>query len=706
MTRAKKLMFRLSASFMWMMVAVALITVCPEPTRAQAQSQKTAPAPNLFQLPRYALLQETLVRPVRALFRQRKFDKAEEELRKLVVRYSNWPTHYYMLAAAMALQDKPEGALENLQAAMARGFSNAKVLEQDPSFQSLRGKPQFQRLLSEMKLQVKSPIPAFRTSVTPRAVAEGRALVDETNTVWERRANLLLSVFQFPAANKPALVYKGSDPTFQLLNDWHRNGTSAGNYGDLYDNRDNGHSRLPPLTFPQLTHVRYSEQAKAARLNYGVNSDQLFNTITLGNSSTALTGAGIWRSQARLMLTTPRLAARAFLQYANNQLYIYPEHRDHDIKHGDVFPANTPYMLISQGSSGSDGPLLRAVTAILAAFSPDVKIWLRDRKLIAPTVQMIFRSGLKSVKTAEDYLSARAHPTVFDSASIDVDRMIHLAHDLRVDSIPPSVQLRILNESKPTPGVDYFGPSDTDEILFTTPSAIARLHRSTAQDRRMVVTAGGTKDPNGKPLRFVWKLLRGDPEKVSIKPLSSDASTVEIRVKWHDQRPVPFAETLKTNRVDIGVFVHNGANYSSPSFVSFYSPPNQSRIYGEGGRIDMIAYNAESLSKRYADPVLFAGRAWRDRYKYTDQGQLQGWFRVSGRQFERFTRHGAKVVAVDGAGRPIRAELISYQTRKSSKSKSYIVPKPTNSFVHYDYSGPTDLLGRAKFCNQAVCHHH
>ena len=63
-------------------------------------------------------------------------------------------------------------------------------------------------------------------------------------------------------------------------------------------------------------------------------------------------------------------------QYTRNNLYIYPEHHDHDPGHsgvffpnplnhairdegyGDLYPTNTPYLIISQGSSGSDQPFM------------------------------------------------------------------------------------------------------------------------------------------------------------------------------------------------------------------------------------------------------------------------------------------------------------------------------------------------------------
>ncbi len=696
---------RLAALFASVTVGLGLIAANPLPVGAQTPVARAASAPNLFQMPQYVLRQRTLARSLPQLVRRGQFAKAEETLGKLIARYPHWPGHHYMLAATLALQGKSAKALESLQSAFDQGFSDAAMLARDPSFTSLRGREPFGDLLYKMKRQGAPLFPAFKRNAIPRPVKGKRALVDEANTFWERRSNLLLSAFRFPAGQQAQKVYTATDPALQLLNGWQKSGASAGNYGDLYDNRDNAHSRLPAVQFPQLTHVIYGDKAKAAGLHYGVKTDHLFNAITIGNSSTALKDPTFWRSQARLVLTTPRLAAQAYLQYANNQLYVYPEVKDHDPPNGDLFPANTPYMLISQGASGSDQPLLRAVAGILAAFPPDVKEELRKLKLVAPTVQMIFRSGMKPVRSADDYLSAKAHPSAFDGADIDLKRMLTTARNLRGDALPPRVRLDVKKESTLQPGRNYFGPTRRDEVLFNTPSAIARIHRSTDQERVMVVSAAGTNDPNGRPLRFVWKLLRGDPAKVSIRTSTDDGATAEIRVKWQDQRPVPFAEKLTSNRVDIGVFAYNGVYYSSPAFVSIVHPPGQRRSYGDRGQIVELVYNPKSTKKRYQDPVLYTKRGWRDRYKYTEDGQLQGWFRVIGSEFQRFTRHGARVVAVDGIGRPTRAEFLFYQSRRSAKTGRSIRPVRTNRFVHYTYDGPADRLGRAMFCNQPVCHH-
>ncbi len=79
--------------------------------------------------------------------------------------------------------------------------------------------------------------------------------------------------------------------------------------------------------------------------------------------------------------TDPGVALLQYLQYVNRHLYVYPVHVDNNPGHngadgqghGDVVPANTPYLILSQGSSGSDIVFLDALVATLAAFRPEVK---------------------------------------------------------------------------------------------------------------------------------------------------------------------------------------------------------------------------------------------------------------------------------------------------------------------------------------------
>ena len=106
----------------------------------------------------------------------------------------------------------------------------------------------------------------------------------------------------------------------------------------------------------------------------------------------------------------------------------------------------------------------------------------------------------------------------------------------------------------------------------------------------MVVSASGSSDLNKRPLRYHWVVLRGDPSRIQIKPMDKDGSKVELIVPWHDRRPIAEGSPMGSNRVDIGVFVHNGEYYSAPGFITFLFLDHEARTYEPGGRLLEIGY--------------------------------------------------------------------------------------------------------------------
>ncbi|MGC9419060.1 MAG: hypothetical protein ACP5EN_08795 [Rhodovulum sp.] len=400
--------------------------------------------------------------------------------------------------------------------------------------------------------------------------------------------------------------------------------------GILYDNRDRGHSTLAPDLFPRLARLAYGPGLVAENLDYGLAGRILLPGVVFGNSSTAITGGPAPRSQSRLAMTSARGPALSARLYARNAIYVYPEHRDHDAE--DLFPANWPYTITSQGSSGSDRRLLRAIAMTLAAFRADTFAAMRDKGLVAPTLQMILRRNLAPVASREDYLSGLAHPPVFDPARVRIGRMVAQAADLAPDAIPPMVRLAVVEEGfRPAAGL-----AGLDERLFDTPGAIARIWRGFDWQREMVVSAEQTEDPNGRPLRFDWRLLAGDPARVRIVPLDPDGHRARIIVQWHDPVAVPAPEGGEDydrrilSRVDIGVFAHNGAQDSAPAFVSISFPAHQLRRYGEvAGKMRLISVDYDARARgAYYDPVLHWSARWADRARRDAAGNLTGWNRT------------------------------------------------------------------------------
>ena len=484
-------------------------------------------------------------------------------------------------AVVAMIEDAPEAALDHLTAAAAAGLPDIAVVVTDPVFAPIATDPALGPRLAALAAIPPAPPPAL----VPAPIAAGVAPVTAVNTVWNPATERLEAFFALPGDKPgPVLPARPKTAALDILREHWKRGRAAGNLGDLYDNRDRGHSALKPQAFPQLARIVYSPEAQAAEVDYGLQDKLLFDRPTLGNSSTAVTGGVLWRSLPRLAMTQGDGTGplRLWQNAEANALYVYPAHKDWTPEKGDLFPANTPYILVSHGSSGSDKPFLEALALTYAAFRPDTKARLVQEHLLVPTVQMIFRRSLQHVTSRESYFSGDAHPAAFEGYTINPARMVSLAQSIAPDAIPPEVRIAVTAEDLGTEGIDYFGEG-LSEQLFDTPGAIARIWRSKAARRTMTVSATQTRDPNGRPLEFHWRLLQGDPEKVAIEP-SADGTSATITLDWHDPFVISEDNPVTTSRVDIGVFASNGVHDSAPAIVSWYFPPTEARRIRERPR--------------------------------------------------------------------------------------------------------------------------
>ena len=404
--------------------------------------------------------------------------------------------------------------------------------------------------------------------------------------------------------NKP-IAPAGSE-IGDLLRRWYAAGTAAGNIGDYYDNRDGGHSQLGLTRHPQLQKLAYTEAQIKSRTNWGGQLRVLAPDVVFGNSSTARPASSGGSNPREFYVSSQRVNI-LFNQYTRNNLYIYPEHQDYDPGHngvgggyGDLFPINTPYLIISQGSSGSDQPFMRAVAYTLAAFRPDVKQKLKESGFLMPTVQMLLRISSRRVANNTDYLTGKVHPPVFQGDNVNTRKMVEAAHNITLSNLPPMARIRVVKEDMPVLGRDYFEPG-RNEKLADSPAAVGRVFRGSAGTRKITIDASGSTDLNGKPLKFFWSVLQGDANQVKINYLNEEQSMAEITVPYFDRFPVKVRPYIETNRVDIGVFVHNGTYYSPPAFLTFYTLDREVRTYAPDGKIVDIGYNAGTVSISVSD---------------------------------------------------------------------------------------------------------
>lgn len=645
-------------------------------------SQDKPAKPNVLDLPRIQAVQAAQQQAAVQLLAQGKLPEAEKMLRQAIERIPFDAQAHYNLACVLARTDKTDDAFASLAKAIEFGFRDPKHIEADADFKSLREDERFAAALKDAAEPVKEA-PGWKYEVSSAPVKEGQAEITAANLGWDARLGVFRALVQIDptiTADKP--IAEGQGKVGELLREWQKEKTAAGNHGDFYDNHDTDHSNMNYAALPQLTRIEFSEEVRKRQLHHGLQLAFLFNARTIGNSSTALTHGTFWRSQGRNALLQPRGGGLLYVQYLGNHMYFYPEHRDHDVGHngkdgqghGDVYPANVPYYIISQGSSGSDIAFMNAVGATLAAFRPEVKEELTKTGLLMPTVQMIFRMSNKLVTKPDDYLTGKAHPSVFDSQYLDVEKMVTLAHSLTPDSLPPLVLLKIVEEDQPVVGRDYFDVSPR-EVLLNTPCAIARVVKSSKYERRMVLSAEGSRDLRQKLLKYHWVVLRGDPQRIEIKPQGERGETAEIKVGYHERQPVTPDDKLESNRVDIGVFAHNGDHYSAPAFVSFLYLDNERRAYDDQHRIVSIDYTDPAVKDNYVDPILDFTKNWRDEYHYAKDGSLTGWTRLRGKDSEEFTAEGRLVLTKDDQGKPTKTVEVRYLAEQKPNERASLVQK-------------------------------
>ncbi|MGM0485702.1 MAG: TPR end-of-group domain-containing protein [Planctomycetota bacterium] len=666
-----------------MIRSVFSVLVLALPCVLAAGEASSSDPPHVFDVPALQARHVKSLRMVRALLQRGAYAEAEKGLREAVERVPHDVSSHYNLARVLALQNRNEEALDALEKAVEFGFRDAEHIRSDQSLRALRQTDRFSDILELANRPLDDKSTGWQYQVKPVTSADGKVLVAARNTAWQSGSGVFHAFFKLDPSRSQQPISTKEGMVGDLLRVWDMEETAAGNHGDLYDNHDGGHSNMNYQALPRLTRVEFSQEARQRKLHMGVQLSFLYCRpnqesspyyVTIGNSSTAVTSGAFWRSQPRYALTQPRGPGILYRQYVSNHLYFYPEHQDHDPPgegkgHGDVFPANTPYVIISQGSSGSDRPFMDAVGATLAAFRPGVKKKLRISRTLIPAVQMIFRNSNKMLETPADYLTGRAHPTVFEGEQVNEEKMVRMAHRMTLDSLPPMLQLNVVEEDEAVVGRDYFDVTSR-ERLFNTPCAIARVVKSTRYTRRMVVSAEESKDLDGKPLTYRWVLLRGDPERVRINKLNDSGSKAELLVSYHPRRPIAPGAKMESNRVDIGCFVHNGQYYSAPGFICFHYLNNEKRVYDDKNRILVVDYTDPEYKDNYVDPLLDYRKDWRDEYHYDEQGNRSGWTRIRDDQEQEFTADGRLILEKNAAGEPTKTTPVRYVAEQSSEREA------------------------------------
>lgn len=445
-----------------------------------------------------------------------------ETCRKGVKLLPDDPTWHYNLACSLVDVKKPGPALDALEKAIDLGFRDADAIAKDRDFKPLAKETRFLELVEYAREMALRPLTYGPNACVPQTgVAGGSVALGEQNFRWDFENGLLIADLKLESGN----------------------GASS---GDLYMNRDDGHSFLKVADFPGITVVKLDHEGHHRKLDLDI-PNVLFPYPLFGNASRAFEEAKYWRSLPRMMMTRDAWMMKAFLKlYLSNQFWVFPAHQDCPPvgKFGDVFSSICPYFLVTAGSSFTDMPYLRGALEASRSFPKETKDELVKRGMLTPVIMTLIRKSLKSVTNEVDYLSVKAHPTALPAGALDAGRLKKSAAAFKPSEIPPLAPVSVL-AVPPEDSPKYPEPT------YVSPFASAFVLRSDDKVRRFRFVARGAEE-------YAYSVLRGRNaaelrQSGPVADLKLDKSMMSV-----------------SNRVDIAVFGRNKeTGWGAPSYISF-----------------------------------------------------------------------------------------------------------------------------------------
>ncbi len=549
---------------------------------------------NVFQMKDFQPLHNALRANLGGLIQNQNYIEMEKLCLKAVEAFPNDANWYYNLACAQARIGKISEARKALTKSAELGFSDLKTLNEDADLAILRRDPAFVAVQKTIEGYLKNP-----ESIPQRTIAldvADIAPITSSNTLWDVNAGLFRTVY---SAGSPPETEQGTQipgETGNAIRAWLKEGTASGNYGDIYDNHDRGHSVFDTKLFTGLVPTEYSSDAVAFGADTAFSLFTFPGRFAFGNSSTANIDPKYWSSCARMMQN--RYSPQLLQQYLSNVIYTYPQHNDYrSSQFGDVFPSRTPYLFISPGSSWTDRPILASIAIASASLRPEVKGHLLKSGLLAPTMQYLLRASQTNLTSRQAYLTAEAHPVVFDGEKVDTLNLANLAHSITLSDLPPLAP--ITDKSIYSAGE---GGAPALLNLFVTPFAVAKLWNSSRETVTVKLAVNKiTADPN---LTYHWFVGQGVKDKIKITKLSRDGSEVEIAISYHEPN-FDTSFNIKSSRVDVICIADNGTHYSAPSFFSCYFRPDQIRKYKNGA---LLSVNPPATTNLYIDTMFNQSR--------------------------------------------------------------------------------------------------
>ena len=436
------------------------------------------------------------------------------------------PTWRFNLACSLAYFPKrKKESLDALEKAIDLGFRDADAIANDADLKRLRDDRRFEELVEYAKEMSRRPL-----LFGPLATVDATGVFGQSITLGEQNLGWDFDFGCFVAHMKMATASAG------------------GNTGDLYMNRDKGHSPLDIASFPGITPVGFDSDGRSR----GMDTDfpnTLFPFPVFGNSSRAYLNNPYWRSIPRALMTVESWRMQAMMRfYLSNQTWVFPANADIAPigVNGDVFASIAPYWIITAGRSYSDLPYLRGALMASAAFPAETKRALVSRGLLAPTIQTLIRKSLNGVKSEDDYLGARAHPTAFPGGGLNVNRLVASAGAMKPEQIPPLAPLSVAaGKTMDTPV--------WPELTYATPFAVAFVMRSDDESRTFIISSKGADE---------YSFTQTHGAGVDVKIELPKPNIAKVMINRRGLSP--------TNRVDITVVARNkGTGWGAPSYVSF-----------------------------------------------------------------------------------------------------------------------------------------
>ena len=458
----------------------------------------------------------------------RKGDTAtmEQSSRKGVELLPDDPTWHYNLACSLAYFPKREDeAFDELETAIDLGYRNRASIEADTDLRRLSKLPRYKELLEYADFMKSRPMFSGPMSAIDATGVFGKSLVlGEQNLGWDFDFGCFVAKMKLaPAAAGPSS-------------------------GDLYMNRDGGHSVLRREEFPGLTRVSFDSVGTNRNMHLDI-PNVLFPYPAFGNCSRALVQPTYWRSLPRMLMTAQaEEIGKMSRLYLSNQTWVFPANADIAPvgTNGDVFASIAPYWMTTAGRSWSDLPYLRAALEASCALKKPVKAEIVNRRLLAPTIQTLIRKTLKGVTNDVDYLSAKAHPTALPANGVDIVRLKAAAAALEIGEIPPLAAVSVEPDLRRPAGA-------IPELTYASAFAWAFVLRADDVMRTFRIRAKGAAE-------FAFVQTHGAGIRVSVEKEAPDC--VKVTIDRTGMGP--------TNRVDVAVFGRNpGTGWGAPSYVSF-----------------------------------------------------------------------------------------------------------------------------------------